>query len=324
MQRKSLILSEIFLAGVAPPALIVAIAILTISVPYFASLSNAATILGAVGPLALVAVGEMLVIVTGGFDISVGAVAALSSVAAALVINMIGPIGLLAAPAVGALCGVVNGVLIARLFVQPVIATLGTLLAARGLALAFGRGNQTITIAPGNDVLWLGYGHVFGLPVSFLIVIGVTVIATYFLDRLRIGRRLLMVGSNARSAELVGVPMLRSIVTAYAFCGLLAGLAGMVFVGRASAGLPTEGYGLELQAIAAAVMGGTALAGGVGWPPFVLIGALFIQTMVNGLNLAGLSPFVVELAMGAVIVFAGLLDFAIRRFTAVQAAVHGG
>jgi ribose transport system permease protein len=322
--RKSLILSEIFLAGVAPPALIIAIVVLTISVPYFASVSNAATILGAVGPLALVAVGEMLVIVTGGFDISVGAVAALGSVAAALVINMIGPIGLLLAPAVGAMCGIVNGLLIARLSVQPVIATLGTLLAARGLALAFGRGNQTITLTPDNDVLWLGYGHLLGVPLSFLIVLGVTVAATFFLDYLRIGRRLLMIGSNARSAELVGVPLLRSIVTAYAFCGALAGLAGMIFLGRASAGLPTEGYGLELQAIAAAVMGGTALTGGVGWPPFALIGALFIQTIVNGLNLAGLSPFVVELAMGAVIIFAGLLDFAIRRLTAAQVEAHGG
>jgi ribose transport system permease protein len=158
---------------------------------------------------------------------------------------------------------------------------------------------------------------------SFWIVIGVTVAATLFLDRLRAGRRLMMIGSNAISAELVGVPLVRSIMTAYALCGLLAGLAGMIFVGRASAGLPTEGYGLELQAIAAAVMGGTALSGGVGWPPFVLIGALFIQTMVNGLNLAGLSPFVVELATGAVIVFAGLLDLAIRRFAAAQLK-HGG
>jgi ribose/xylose/arabinose/galactoside ABC-type transport system permease subunit len=318
MYGKTLIISEVFRAGLAPVALVVAVILLTLSVPYFPTPSNAATIVGAVGPLAIVAIGEMLVIVTGGFDISVGAVAALASVAAALVINMIGPVGLLAAPVVATACGILNGFLIARLSVQPVIATLGTMLAARGLALAFGRGHQTVTLAPGNDVLWLGYGHVFGLPVSFLIVIGVTVIATFLLDRLRLGRRLLMIGSNARSAELVGVPLIRSIVTAYALCGLLAGLAGVIFVGRTSAGLPTEGYGLELQAIAAAVMGGTALTGGVGWPPFVLIGALFIQTLINGLNLAGLSPFVVELAMGAVIVFAGLLDFAIRRFAAAH------
>jgi ribose transport system permease protein len=137
-------------------------------------------------------------------------------------------------------------------------------------------------------------------------------------DHLRLGRRLLMIGSNARSAALVGVPVRRSVVTAYALCGFCAGIAGMIFVGRASAGLPTEGYGLELQAIAAAVIGGTALSGGVGWPPFVLIGALFVQTLLNGLNLLGLSPFVVELAIGAVIVFTGLLDFAIRRVAAAS------
>ena len=316
MRARSISLVDVFSAGIALPSLIIAIIILAFSVPYFASPSNASTILSAVGPLALVAIGEMLVIVTGGFDISVGAVAALGSVIAAIAINIAGPIGLGAAPATGALCGILNGFLISRLSVQPVIATLGTLLAARGVALAIGRGNQTVTLNPGNDVLWLGFGQIFEMPVSFLIVLGVAGIATVFLDRTRGGRRLLMIGSNVRSAELVGVPLTRSIVTAYGLCGFLAGLAGMIFVGRASAGLPTEGYGLELQAIAAAVMGGASLSGGVGWPPFVLIGALFIQTLINGLNLAGLSPFVVELTTGAVIVFAGLIDLAIRRVAA--------
>ena len=318
MKTKSQIASEVFRAGVAPPALLVAIVLLALWVPYFPTLSNAATIAGQVGPLAVVATGEMLVIVAGGFDISVGAVAALSSVVAALAVNMIGPLGLLLAPAAATACGIVTGLLVTRLSIQPIIATLGTMLAARGLALVVSRGNQSVTLTPNNDVLWLGYGHVLGLPVTFLIVIAVTITATFLMDHLRLGRRLLMIGSNARSAALVGVPMTSSVVTAYALCGLLAGVAGMIFVGRASAGLPTEGYGLELQAIAAAVMGGTALTGGVGWPPFVLIGAIFIQTLLNGLNLAGLSPFVVELAMGAVIVFAGLLDFAIRRVVAAR------
>ena len=117
---------------------------------------------------------------TGGFDISVGAVAALASVIAAIAINIAGPIGLAAAPATGALCGILNGFLISRLSVQPVIATLGTLLAARGVALAIGRGDQTVTLNPGNDVLWLGFGQIFEIPVSFLIVLGVVVVATAF------------------------------------------------------------------------------------------------------------------------------------------------
>jgi ribose transport system permease protein len=305
-------------AGVAPLALLVTVILFALWVPYFPTLSNAATIGGQVGPLAVVAIGEMLVIVTGGFDISVGAVAALSSVFAALAINSVGPGGLLLAPVAGAICGVVTGFLITRFSIQPIIATLGTMLAARGFALVVSHGNQSVTLAPGNDVLWLGYGQWLGVPASFVIVIAITVAATVLLDRLRLGRRLLMIGSNARSAQLVGVPVMRTVVTAYALCGLSAGIAGMMFVGRASAGLPTEGYGLELQAIAAAVMGGTALTGGVGWPPFVLVGALFVQTLLNGLNLVGLSPFVVELAMGAVIVFAGLLDFAIRRVAAAR------
>jgi ribose transport system permease protein len=309
---------KIFAAGVAPLALVITVILFAFQVPYFSTVSNAATIAGQVGPLAVLAVGEMLVIVTGGFDISVGAVAALASVCAAVAINAIGPFGLLVAPLIAAVCGVANGVMITRFSLQPIIATLGMMLAARGLALVVSGGSQSVTLAPGNDVVGLGYGHVLGVPVSFLIVIVVTVAVTWLIDRLRLGRRLLMIGSNARSAAIVGVPVERSIITAYALCGLLAGVAGMMFVGRASAGLPTEGYGLELQAIAAAVMGGTALTGGIGWPPFVLIGALFVQTLLNGLNLVGLSPFVVELAIGAVIVFAGLLDLAIRRLRAAH------
>lgn len=318
MTAGSHVASRIFRAGVAPIALLITGAVFALQVPYFSTFSNGATIAGQVGPLAVVAIGEMLVIITGGFDISVGAVAALASVVAALSINVIGPVGLLAAPVVAALCGSVTGLLVTRFSIQPIIATLGTMLAVRGLALVVSSGNQSVTLAPGNDVLWLGYGHALGVPVSFLIVLAVTIAATLLVDHLRLGRRLLMIGSNARSAALVGVPVRHSVVTAYALCGFSAGIAGMIFVGRASAGLPTEGYGLELQAIAAAVMGGTALSGGVGWPPFVLIGALFVQTLLNGLNLIGLSPFVVELAIGAVIVFAGLLDFAIRRVAAAH------
>jgi ribose transport system permease protein len=318
MSRKSRASSFLYGAGVAPAALLGAVVILALSVPHFPTLSNAATIIGEVGPLAVVAIGETLVIVTAGFDISVGAVAALSSVAAALAVNAAGPVGLLSAPAVGAVCGAATGLVITKLSVQPIIATLGAMLVARGFALIASGGIQTVMLDPGRDVLWLGYGHLLGIPVTFVIVIAVAIAATALLDRLRLGRRLLMIGSNARSAMLIGVPVTRSIVTAYALCGLLAGVAGMMFVGRANAGLPTEGYGLELQAIAAAVMGGAALTGGVGWPPFALIGAIFIQTLVNGLNLAGLPPFVVELAMGAIIVFAGLLDFAIRRLTAAH------
>ena len=136
----------------------------------------------------------------------------------------------------------------------------------------------------------------------------------------RVGRRIHMVGSNRGAARLVGVDVDGTIVWAFVISGLAAGLAGALFLARAGGGQPTLGQGLELQAIAAAVIGGTSLAGGVGSAASVLAGALFIQFLTNGLNLAGLSPFVKEVALGSVILAAGLLDFVVTRLGSFGAA----
>ncbi|HEX7126668.1 MAG TPA: ABC transporter permease, partial [Thermodesulfobacteriota bacterium] len=298
---------------VAPLAVVGAWVVLGTVNPFFLSVSNGLNIAGQVAPLALAALGQMLVIVTRGFDISVGSVAALATVAGALAAGQAGWPGLLAVPAVGLACGAVNGLLVGYLGIQPIIATLGMLLFARGAALLLSDGNQAVMLPPDMPLMDVTYGEVLGVPATALIVLAVTAGLAAALARLRLGRRLYMVGSDPRAAELVGVPVRRTLAAAYALCGLAASLAGLVFLGRAGAGLPTEGSGLELSAIAAAVIGGTALSGGTGSPFPVLAGAFFVQSLLNGLNLMGISPFVAEVVLGLVIVLAGALDFVLRR-----------
>jgi ribose transport system permease protein len=295
----------------APVCLIVAAIVLSQQSTRFLTGDNAVNILGQAAPLAIVALGQMVVIITRGFDVSVGSVAALSAVVAATAVNGLGAVGIVAAPLVGLAAGLVNGVLVGRFGVQPIIATLGMLSIARGAALWVADG--TAVALDDNPFSELGYGKVAGVPWSFVLTIAILLMVIAVTSRLRVGRRLYMLGSNPEAADLVGINRRRTLLFAYAVAGLLAGTAAAVFLARAGAGLPTEGNGLELSSIAAAVIGGTALTGGIGRPGFVLIGALFIQSLTNGLNLANTSPFVQDIILGTVIVIAGLADWAIRR-----------
>lgn len=305
---------------VAPLAVLVVWGIFAALSPFFLTGSNVLNIGGQVGPLAIAALAEMLVIVTGGFDVSIGAVAALATVVAATATNAVGPGGLLLAPIVGLGCGAVNGLLVSYGGVQPIIATLGMLSFARGLALLISGGTQAVTLGNPERVAWLGYGQIGAVPTGLILTAAVIVAALLFIRFVRLGRWFYMVGSHPRAAELVGVPVKTTIAWAYTLCGGVVGLTALIFLARAGAGLPTEGAGLELQAIASAVIGGTSLAGGIGAPVPVFFGALFIQTLANALDLAGLSPFLKEVVLGGVILFAGLVDYAMRQIAKIQRA----
>ncbi len=309
---------------VAPAALVVLWAGFSLFNPYFFGLSNFLNVAGQFSLLLIVSLGEMIVIVARGFDISVGAVAALASVAAALAVNAVGPWGLLAAPLAGLACGMTNGLLVAYGRVQPIISTIGMLSFARGLALWLGGNEQAVMLTRSDGSLQFAYRSFAGVPLPFFAALAAALAAALLLYRTRLGRRIYMVGSNPGSAELVGVPVRATVAASYALCGLAAGSAGALYLSRASAGLSTEGAGLELQAIASAVIGGTALTGGVGNPAAVVAGAFFIQSLFNGLNMSGASPFAANLAMGGVIAVAGLLDFALRRMTGTGNPATGG
>jgi len=279
--------------------------------------TNLKNLLAQCSPLAIVALGQMVVLVTRGFDISVGSVTALSAVMGALAIRAFGAAGIVAAPLAGLACGLISGSLIGRLGVQPVIATLAMLSIARGLALLIS-GDRAVILHDGNPLSALGYDDVLGVPAAFVLALAFAALLAGFLRRAAAGRRIYMLGSNPAGAEMVGVAPRFTLAWAYGIAGLSAGVAATILVGRAGGGLPTDGQGFELQAIAAAVIGGVSLAGGVGRPWLVLVGALFIESLSNGLTLAGYSQFLQEIILGAVILLAGLADHLIRRAAASQ------
>lgn len=309
--------------SMAPIFLLASIFVFSVLAPEMLNSGNLTNLLGQTAPLALVALGQMVVLMTRGFDISVGSVAALSGVVAVLAANEFGNLGLVAAPLIGLGCGLVNGYVVGVLGIQPVIATLGMLSLARGLALALSDGTA-VSFEGANPLAELGYGDVAGLPWSFLAVVGLALAIAVLIKRTKAGRRVVMVGSDPVSAQLVGVSEQRTLLGAYGIAGLTAGLAALFYVARAGAGLPTEGTGLELTSIAAAVIGGTALTGGVGRAWLVVVGAVFIQSLSNGLNLAGTSPFVQQVILGVVIVTAGLADRLLARLPTSQTSAGGG
>ncbi len=291
-------------SSVALVALVLVWCAFGLTVDRFFTLSNLVNVASQMTVLTLLAVGQMFALAVRGFDISVGAVAALSSTAAALAYNQVGAVGMVAGPIVGLLAGTFNGLLVGRLAVQPIVAALGTLIGARGIALLVTDGGQIVVLSDPGAVTWLAYGGWLGLAPLVWLSLGAALLVWLALDFTVWGRRLLMFGSNPEAAALVGIDAARVHVAAYQSTGLFAGLAGFVMLARAGAGLPTDGTGMELQSIASAVIGGTALTGGVASVLGTIVGAGFIQSLLSGLNLSGISPFAAEIAIGAAIIAA--------------------
>lgn len=290
----------------APAGLVVAAVFFCAMETRFATLSNLGNIAGQASLLLLLSAGQMAVMVNRGFDISVGAVAALSSTVAAIAVNHFGVVGLPLGLLAGAGFGLLNGVLVAGLGVQPIIATLGSLLAAKALARLVSDDGQAIVVQGTAMLDTLGNG--FWLAAACVLGLGA------LLYRSAMGRRLFMSGSNPQAARLIGIDVARSTCLAYLLCGAMAGVGGIVLLARSGAGLPTEGAGLELQSIAAALIGGTALAGGRGSLLATAAGALFIQVLLTGLNLVGVTPFLAQILFGGLIVGSGFLDRLAHRF----------
>ncbi|MGN6099676.1 MAG: ABC transporter permease [Devosia sp.] len=248
----------------------------------FLSLYNVTTVLGYNAMFALVALGMCFVIMTGGIDLSVGSVAALGSVAAALA-SSYGPVaGLVAGIAVGLAAGLVNAVLITRLNLMPFIATLATMLAARGCALLLAN-NQTVG-AYDRSFAMLGQGKLWVLPIPALIAAAAYIAGSIVLNFTSTGRTVLAIGGGEDAARLMGLRTDRVKFIVYLASGGLAGLAGVILAAQTSAGQPIEGVGWELFAIAAVVVGGTLLTGGSGSVVTTLAGVLLLGILFNILN----------------------------------------
>jgi ribose/xylose/arabinose/galactoside ABC-type transport system permease subunit len=232
---------------------------------------------------ALIALGMAFVIMTGGIDLSVGGVAALSSVVAAMLSNHSWWAGLAGGVGAGLAIGIMNGLIITRLKIQPFIATLAAMLAAYGTALLLAN-NQSVSVSYDTGFTTIGQEDFLGFPIPGWITIAAFLLGWLFLERHAFGRHVLAIGDGEATATLMGLKVDRTLLIVYTLSGSLAGLAGVILASQFGAGQPTEGVGWELFAIASVVVGGTLLTGGSGSVGATLAGALLLAMVFNILN----------------------------------------
>jgi ribose transport system permease protein len=286
------------LAGLLVLALVIAVL-----QPAFLNAQNLLNVGVQAAVIAIMAFGMTFVVVAGGIDLSVGSIAALAAMVGALTA---GPLGLV----VGALCGLVNGALISYGKLPPFIATLAMLSVARGLTLVFSEGQPHET---DELVTFLGSNLTPSLPLPLLLMLAFFGITGLVLTRTNLGRRMYAIGGNEEAAKLSGIDVRRQKLWIYALSGLFAAAAGLVLAGRLGSAGPQAAVGYELDAIAAVVIGGASLSGGVGRATGTLVGALVLAVLRNGLNLLQVPPFWQQVVIGAVIALAALLDSLRRR-----------
>ncbi len=286
---------------------------LTIASPYFLIGTNISAIFVQMSVIAIITVGQVMVIITAGIDLSVSAVVALSGVMSTMVVTndhwAIVP-GMILGVLVGGAVGLINGVLITRVHLPPFIATLGTLSAVGGIALLVTNG-QPIAAPTSFDAL--GDGHVGPLAAPIAVMIIVALIGAFILARTVLGRSAYAIGSSYETARLSGIPVRRVLTSVYVIQGLLAGLGGVIVASRVVTGDPAAGANYNLDAIAAAVIGGASLFGGEGTIIGGLIGALLMELISNGSDLLNISNFWQDFILGVVIIAAVAYDQLRRR-----------
>lgn len=296
-------LSETVSQLAAAGALIVLFIFLSFASPVFLSVDNLFNVATQTAVVALIAIGTTLVIITKGIDLSVGSVAALSGVLGAMIMADLGlppVLGILGGILVGAGAGFVNGFLVSIANLNPFIATLGMLSVARGLVLLI-TGATAVFGVPDSFRL-LGQGTIFfGIPIPLLVLLVVAIVGHLVLTRTRLGRYAYAIGSNIEAARLSGIRVGLFLLFVYMIAGALTGLGGMIAASRVASGQPNFGIGLELDVIAAAVIGGASLFGGQGTIPGTLIGAFLIALIRNGAVLLGLNTFYQSIIIGLII-----------------------
>lgn len=290
--------------------LTVIILIISILEPGFLSVNNLLNVLRQVSFNALIAFGMTFVILTGGIDLSVGSILALTgAVSAGLLASGIDPVlAMLAGLLLGAILGAVNGVIIAKGKVAPFIATLATMTIYRGLTLVYTEGRPISGLGDSAAFQMLGKGYFMGIPVPVVTMFISFGILYFILKKTTFGRRVYAVGGNEEASILSGINTDRIKIYVYSLTGLLAALAALMLTSRLNSAQPTAGEMFELDAIAAVVLGGTSLTGGRGWIVGTLIGALIIGVLNNGLNIIGVTSFFQQVVKGAVILLAVLAD----------------
>lgn len=274
----------------------------------FLTTSNLFNVFRQVSIIAIMSVGMTLVIITAGIDLSVGSVMAFSG---AVLAGIIGagvplPIAIIACLVVGIVLGAFNGFIVAKGKVPAFIATLAVMVIARGMTLVYTQGNPIVVTEKGFR--FIGSGTVFGVPFPIVLMVVIYLIMYWVLKHTTFGRYIYAIGGNEEASRLAGISVDKVKIAVYALAGFFASISALIYTSRLMSAQPNAGAGMELDAIAAVIIGGTSLSGGKGVVTGTLIGALIMGVLDNILNLTNVSPFYQDIAKGLVILAAVLID----------------
>ncbi len=304
--------------GVLPILVVLAVAIFTTASDNFLSARNLLNLLRQSSYLVMVAIGQMFVLLTAGFDLSVGTIIALSSVVGASTMATVYAVypelaylailaGLTAGLAVGLIVGLVNGVGVAHFQVSPFVMTLGVSSVGFGVALYLTGGTPVygMPVAFGDT---FGFGSLLGVPTPILVALLMALAAIFIVNRTPLGRYFYAVGGNLKAAQLSGINTHKTLVLAYLLCASFAAIAGMLITARLDTGEANIGAAMPLESIAACVIAGVSLRGGVGRVEHVVLGAVFISLLQNGMNLTRVESYLQTVVIGALLIFAVIVD----------------
>jgi ribose transport system permease protein len=282
--------------------------LLLCAVPNFLTATNLSSVVRQTAVINIMALGMTMVIITGGIDLSVGAILAMGGLLGTMAMakGQAIPVGIFIGVLAGAVWGFLNGFLTTRLRINSFIVTLGTLGIVRGLTLVVSNGLPVHEIPAGFS--FLGEGTILGIPFVLWVLLVCALVVHFILEHTKLGRYSFAIGSNPDAAFYAGIPVAFHTTAVYAICGALTGLAGMIEASRLMTGQPTAGQGYELQAIAAVVIGGGSLRGGEGSVLGTLIGAFIMGLLSNGSDLLGVSPYWQQVIIGAIIILAVSVD----------------
>lgn len=280
--------------------------------PYFFSFSNFRAVAVGMTPTAIIVIGMAILLASGGFDLSVGSVMALSSTVVAMLLLTGMPIfiAVLCGLIMGGVIGVANGVLVTSFGINPLIATLGTMSIARGIALVLTEGFSVSSLP--SSFAWIGKASFGGFPVIVIVTLLLVVLFDLAVRHTRFFRQVYFIGANEKAAMLSGIHVNRVRIILYALTGILAAFAGILLASRLMSGTPTAGNGIELQVLAAAVIGGASLRGGEGTILGAFLGVVFVALINNTMTMLAVSIYWQMIVIGGVLIMAVALDMLIR------------
>lgn len=283
----------------------------SLRVESFRSLDNAMLIITQTSVIAIMAIGVTFVIITAGIDLSIGSLLAISGTLFAIFFVKLGialPLALLLGAFTGAVCGFINGVFIARYHIPPFVVTLGMMMVARGFALTLVDG-RAVYFPYEAGIYKIFDGKLLGIiPLPIIYLAFIAIASAFLLKKTVLGKHIYAVGSNEEAAHLSGIHVSRIKIFVYSFCGFLTGIAGVILAARLNSGQPTIGVAYELDAIAAAVIGGTSLSGGIGTVGGTIIGALLMGVLKTGLDQMDVNQFMQMMITGFVLIAAVYVD----------------